>query len=138
EPAPEPMISCRRAWLLAAFLLVSAACATAPRSAPPRGLFPPDPREEMTGPFPDSVARGWAALGRDDPAAALREFEAARAEGAERVGTVGWIEAPVPLGRFEPALASCEDALVSGEATVPLLVACGEANGRGGKPPAGY
>jgi tetratricopeptide (TPR) repeat protein len=121
----------------AAILLLDS-CASAPRQPAPRDRFPLDPREELRGPFPDSVAKGWAALGRDEPAVALAEFAAARAEGAEGAGTIGWIEAAVLLGRFEPALETCSTALASGEPTVPLLVACGEANGRGGKPPAGY
>ena len=120
----------------AAFLLQS--CATS-RQPPPRDRFPLDPREEMAGPFPDAIAKGWAALLRDEPGVALAEFDTARSEGSVGAGTVGWIEAAVLLGRFDAALETCQSALSSGgEPTVPLLVACGEAGGRGGRPEAGY
>jgi len=140
------MIRRRAALFLAAALVASAAilsstsCASATRGSAPSDRFPLDPREEMSGPFPDSIAKGWAALGRGDASSALVEFDAARRGGAvgAGAGTIGWIEASVLLGKFEPALEACGDALSAGEPTVPLLVACGEANGRGGKPPAGY
>ena len=129
------------ALLGGALLLLSAACATAPGgAAPPRETFPLDPREEIAGPFADAVGTGWAALERGDPAAAIRDFEAARdgGGGGGLAAEIGWIQAAVLLGRFEDAAASCREALTRGEATVPLLVACGEASGRGGKPVEGY
>lgn len=126
------------AVLAAACLLSASGCASAPQPLTRRDRFPLDPREELSGPFPESVDRGWAALSKGDPKIASREFQAARDAGSQIAGGIGAIEADVLLGAFESALASCKDALDAGEATVPLLVACGEANGRGGKPAEGY
>ncbi len=125
--------------LFAAVCLFSAAgCASAPQPLTRRDRFPLDPREELSGPFPDGLGRGWAALLEGDPKTAAREFQAARDGGAQVAGGIGGIEAAVLLGDFDSALGSCRESLDSGEATVALLVACGEANGRGGKPAEGY
>ena len=121
-----------------ALLLLAAACATAPRERAPAERFPLDPREGLPGPFPDSVTNGWTALLRGDARAALREFDGARSEKSGLAAEIGWIEAAVLLGRFEESSSACRDALGAGEPTVPLLVACGEANGRGGKPVEGF
>jgi Flp pilus assembly protein TadD len=122
-------------------LLLASGCATAPNvvEAPAkRDRFPLDPREEITGVVGESVASGWSALSKNDPRAAAREFEAARREGDGLAAQIGWIESAVLLGRFDEASAACAESLTGGEATVPLLVACGEASGRGGKPVEGH
>ncbi|MDQ6893676.1 MAG: hypothetical protein M3167_13465 [Acidobacteriota bacterium] len=129
--------------LLAAglLLLLASGCATAPSGvdAPAeRDRFPLDPREEITRAVGDSVASGWSALSRNDPRAAARDFEAARREGDGLAAQIGWIESAVLLGRFDEASEACSESLTGGEATVPLLVACGEASGRGGKPVEGH
>lgn len=133
---PSVAVAVTSAFALAA--LLAAGCASAPREVTRRDRFPLDPREELSGPFPDGVDRGWAALVRGDPKAAAREFGSAREAGAQAAAQVGAIEADVLLGRFEAALEECRDALDAGEATVPLLVACGEATGRGGRPAEGF
>ncbi|MEO8432643.1 MAG: tetratricopeptide repeat protein [Acidobacteriota bacterium] len=118
--------------------LLAPGCATRTGEVAARDGFPLDPREELSGPFPEEVDRGWAALLRGDASEALREFDAARREGHRVAAEVGWIEAAVLDGKFDGAMAACHDALAGGEGTVPLLVACAEANGRGGKPAEGY
>ena len=131
-----------RAGLFAAGLLLLLAwgCASSPTVESPavRDRFPLDPREGIAAPTGDSVASGWSALARNDPRAALRDFEAARQEGDGLAAQIGWIEAAVLLGRFDEASAACVESLSAGESTVPLLVACGEASGRGGKPVEGH
>jgi len=124
-------------------LLLASGCATAPPDREPaarRDRFPLDPREEITAPVSDFVTSGWSALQRNDAREALRDFEAARQEsgGGGLAAQIGWIEASVLLGRFDEATAACSESLGGGEATVPLLVACGEASGRGGKPVEGF
>ncbi|MEP6800497.1 MAG: hypothetical protein ABJC07_01075 [Acidobacteriota bacterium] len=103
-----------------------------------RDTFPLDPREELSGPFPEDVDRGWKALASGDARAASRAFETARGEGPRLAADIGWIEAQVLLGGFEPAETACLRILGSGEPTLPLLVACGEARARGGRPAEGY
>lgn len=122
----------------AILLLLAAGCATSPSGPAPRERFPLDPREELTGPFPESVDSGWAALSKGNAKSAQREFERDLKAGRPLASEIGWIEAAVLAGQFEDATGACRDALASGEPTVPLLVACGEANGRGGKPVEGY
>ncbi len=133
---PLPALS---AAVLAAFAAISLHCASATRQAQVRDTFPLDPREELSGPFPEGVERGWEALSSGDAPAASRAFEEARGAGGPHLAAdIGWIAAQVLLGRFEPADAACVETLSSGEPTVPLLVACGEARGRGGRPAEGY
>jgi len=131
-----------RAGFFAAGLLLLLAwgCASAPTVEAParRDRFPLDPREDLAAPTGDSVASGWSALARNDPRAALRDFETARHEGGGLAAQIGWIEAAVLLGRFDEASAACAESLSVGESTVPLLVACAEAAGRGGKPVEGH
>jgi len=122
-------------------LLLASGCATAPNApeAPAkRDRFPLDPREEITGAVGQSVASGWLALLNNDPRTAARDFEEARREGDGVAAQIGWIESAVLLGRFDEAAEACVESLSGGEATVPLLVACGEASGRGGKPVEGH
>ncbi|HXM78555.1 MAG TPA: hypothetical protein VOA00_04910 [Thermoanaerobaculia bacterium] len=139
RPLPAARPGRGAAFLLLAFAAaVAAGCATRPPGIQVRDSFPLDPREELSGPFPESVDRGWEALLRGDARAAAREFASARSEGHRLAADIGWIEAEVLLGDFERALAACQDTLASGEATLPLLVVCGEARGRGGRPSEGY
>lgn len=92
--------------------------------------FPLDPRDDLTGPFPEGVAAGWAALAAGRNADAEREFLAARGGRPQLAAEIGLIEARVLLGRTGEALSACREALVAGTQTVPLLVACGEARAR--------
>lgn len=124
--------------LLLAAALLAPGCATRTGEVAPRDRFPLDPREELSGPFPEAVDRGWAELVRGDVSGALADFGAARRDGHRVAADIGWIEAAVLGGDFDGAAEACHDALAAGEATVPLLVACGEAGGRGGKPAEGY
>ena len=122
--------------LLFALVLASLECASSgPRAVVLRDRFPLDPREELAGPFPEGVEKGWGAILRGDYALAEREFEAARTERARTAADIGWIEAIVLSGKSEEPLAACKDMMPRGEATLPLLVACAEANARAGRPP---
>ena len=95
--------------------------------------FPLDPRDDLTGPFPEGVAAGWSALAEGRNADAEREFLAARGGRPQLAAEIGLIEARVLLGRTGEALSACREALAGGTPTVPLLVACGEARARAGQ-----
>ncbi len=83
------------------------------------------------GPFADETIRGCEALAEGNAAAAEAAFAAARSGTGQRLAAeIGWIEAVVLQGRAQEALSACRMQLGSGDATVPLLVACGEANSR--------
>ena len=107
-----------------AAVLGAGACATAPVT--PRDTFPLDPREQLPGPFSPAVERGWQALAAGDASRAATEFSTARS-GAGRAAEIGWIEARVLSGGIADANRACADALAASDATLPLLVACGEA-----------
>ena len=121
-------------WLLGLFVVVTAIrCATA--SGPPRDSFPLDPRDGLTGPFDEAVARGWDALLAGDSARAESEFRRAassRPAGSARAAAIGEIEALVLSRRSAEAISRCETLLGApeGEATAALLSACGEAHAR--------
>jgi len=121
--------------LAAAPLLQAVACASssAGRVAGRNEKFPLDPREELTGPFPEGVESGWVALSGGDPASAEREFLRSRGGRPYLAAEVGLIESRVLLGRTDEALAACREALSAGPLTTPLLVACGEARARAGQ-----
>jgi tetratricopeptide (TPR) repeat protein len=116
-------------------LLLATACASSPtgRVAGRSEKFPLDPREELTGPFPEGIESGWIALSGGDPASAEREFLRSRGGRPYLAAEIGLIESRVLLGRTEEALASCREALSGGPLTTPLLVACGEAQALAGK-----
>jgi tetratricopeptide (TPR) repeat protein len=95
--------------------------------------FPLDPREDLPGPFPESVADGWTALAEGRNAEAEARFLAARGERPVLAAEIGLIEARVLLGRTAEALSACREALAGGPQTVPLLVGCGEARARAGQ-----
>ncbi len=138
--AVSPFVRGSSIALLALCAALHLRCATA-ASAPPvssRETFPLDPREELSGPFSDELDRGWRALSSGDARAASRAFDAARGRGPHLAADIGWIEAQVLSGAFAPAEAACLGALHSGEPTLPLLVACGEARARSGRPAEGY
>ncbi len=117
--------------LFAAVVLLAAHCATSPHPISRRDEFPLDPREELMGPFADETIRGCEALAEGNAAAAEAAFAAARSGTGQRLAAeIGWIEAVVLQGRAQEALSACRMQLGSGDATVPLLVACGEANSR--------
>ncbi|MCA1582401.1 MAG: hypothetical protein LC796_13620, partial [Acidobacteria bacterium] len=138
-PARSRSLPALRAALLALMGTVSLHCASTPHQVHVRDTFPLDPREELSGPFAEGVERGWEALSSGDAPAASRAFEEVRGAGGPHLAAdIGWIAAQVLLGRFEPADAACVETLSSGEPTLPLLVACGEARGRGGRPAEGY
>jgi tetratricopeptide (TPR) repeat protein len=126
---------------LAAAALVAAAasrCASSP-PAGPRDRFPLDPREGLTGPFDEAVDRGWHALLAGDPALARKEFASLASGASRRAGEIGGIEALVVSGHAAEAVASCTEALAGGgNPTLPLLVACGEAEARAGSPVTAY
>jgi len=128
---------------LAFFLLVgallAAGCATTSRTIDRRDRFPLDPREEQTGPFADEIVRGCAALTDGNARDAEAAFAAARSGGAGRLAAeIGWIEAVVLQGRAKDALPVCEKLLGSGDPTLPLLVACGEARAAAGDAVGGH
>lgn len=103
----------------------------------PRDAFPLDPREELPGPFPSGVERGWQALSAGDASGAAAEFSKARSEGG-RAAEIGWIEARVLSGGIADADRACAEALSASDATLPLLVACGEAAAADGRARDGY
>jgi tetratricopeptide (TPR) repeat protein len=108
-------------------------CATSPHPISRRDEFPLDPREELMEPFADETVRGCEALARGDAAAAEAAFASARSGPGRRLAAeIGWIEAVVLRGRAKEALAHCRTQLEAGDPTMPLLVACGEANSRAG------
>jgi hypothetical protein len=116
---------------------VAARCASAP-PAGPRDHFPLDPREGLPGPFDDSVAEGWNALLANDANQARRDFARAGSGPSAHAARIGEVEALVASGKSSEALASCADALGDGSATLPWLVACGEAEARAGSPVTAY
>ncbi len=113
--------------VLLAGILFAPACATAPPPVSRRDQFPLDPREELLGPFAEETLRGCAALADGNASAAEAAFAAARSGGVRRLAAeIGWIEAVVLQGRPAEALPVCQELLVAGDPTLPLLVACGE------------
>ena len=103
-----------------------------------RDRFPLDPREELAGPFSDGVVEGWRLLLAGDARRAESAFAAARSEGPGTAGEIGRVEALVLADRLADASELCRTLLESGEPTVTLLVACGEARARGGDAFEGY
>jgi tetratricopeptide (TPR) repeat protein len=91
------------------------------------------------GPFAAETIRGCAALEQGDGKAAETAFAAARSRAGPRLAAdIGWIEAVVLQGRVKEALSACEKQLSAGDPTVPLLVACGEAQARSGNAVEGH
>jgi tetratricopeptide (TPR) repeat protein len=103
-----------------------------------RDAFPLDPREELPGPFPAGVERGWRALSAGDPSRAATEFATVIVDERSRAAEIGLIEAEILSGRTADAVAACADAFEQADATLPLLVACGEAAAADGRPRDGY
>ena len=126
-----PRVSAALLSILALFLSLGCGSTASPAGRP-SDRFPLDPREGLSGPFPESIDSGWQALAGGDAEAAEREFLRARAEGRPLAAEVGLIESRVLLGRMKEAVAACNEVL-SGPVTVPLLVACGEARARAGQ-----
>jgi tetratricopeptide (TPR) repeat protein len=118
-----------------AAVLGAGACATSPVT--PRDAFPLDPREQLPGPFPSAVERGFGYLVAGDASKAAAEFSSARSGGG-RAAEIGWIEARVLSGGVADANRACADAMAAPDATLPLLVACGEAAAADGRPRDGY
>jgi len=129
-----PIIRLPTLALLLAGLFFSAACASSRAAARRRDRFPLDPREGLAGPFPDGVEAGWRALAAGDARLAEGEFTRARGARPYLAAEIGLIESWVLLGRTKEAARACGEALAAGEATVPLLVACGEARARSDQP----
>ncbi len=123
----------RRALVAALCAGVLSRCASAP-SVAPRDRFPLDPREGLKGPFDAAVSRGWQALLAGDPRQAQREFGRASGGNSARAAAIGTIEALVASHRSNEAIGPCDEALEDPNATVPLLVACGEAHARTADP----
>ncbi|HEY7113683.1 MAG TPA: hypothetical protein VIA45_12190 [Thermoanaerobaculia bacterium] len=125
-----------------AALLFVASCATAPKAPPPRDRFPLDPREGSSGAFPPDAEAGWNAILAGDERAARAELEVARRlEPNSLPVQIGEIEALVIGDALPEARAACAEAMPgSGPAgaTLPLLVACGEAEARSGRPIPAY
>lgn len=119
-------------------LLVLASCASTGRRVAQRDRFPLDPREGLTGPFSQGIEKGWEALLAGDAERAAAAFASARSNAPRLAAEIGWIEAMVLGGREKEALTRCQKVLGEGEPTVPLLVACGEARGRGGEAVGGF
>ncbi|HTO76326.1 MAG TPA: tetratricopeptide repeat protein [Thermoanaerobaculia bacterium] len=126
----------------AAIVLLASSCATPPKAPPPRDRFPLDPREGASGAFPPDAQDGWRSLLAGNASGARAEFEVARRQEPNSVSVqVGEIEALVAGGALPEARAACAEAMPGsgpGDATLPLLVACGEAEARSGQPIAGY
>ncbi|HTD51546.1 MAG TPA: hypothetical protein VK780_00850, partial [Thermoanaerobaculia bacterium] len=112
-------------------------CATPPRVAR-QDQFPLDPREDLPGPFSQNVVKGWNRLLGGDAAGAEASFRAASAESPGMAAEIGRIEALVLAGRPHDASQLCRALPETGEPTVALLVACGEAHARDGDPGEGY
>jgi tetratricopeptide (TPR) repeat protein len=136
---PGPCLLRRAARVCAAALatLALSRCASAPPPGP-RDHFPLDPREGLPGPFEDAVEQGWLALLSGDAAGATKDFARAGSGASRRAGDIGEIEAMVAAGRSGEALGRCDGALGDKDATLPYLVACGEAEARAGSPVAAY
>ena len=80
------------------------------------------------GPFADETIRGCEALAEGRCACRRSRLRGGAIGARPRLAAeIGWIEAVVLQGRAEEALSVCRDALGAGDPTVPLLVACGEA-----------
>jgi tetratricopeptide (TPR) repeat protein len=118
-------------------LAFAVSCATAPPAPGPRDKFPLDPREGLEGPFDPAIESGWKSLVAGDAAAARREFAAAPQEPGS-AGRIGEIEALVAGKNLPDALAFCREDLASVRPTLPLLVACGEANAGSGQAMAAF
>jgi tetratricopeptide (TPR) repeat protein len=121
--------------LLLPILFALASCATTARVTR-RDQFPLDPREGLPGPFPERVATGWSRLISGDAAGAEAAFRSA--EGQSLAAEVGLVEALVLGGRAQEASKRCSSLFDTGEATLPLLVACGEARARESDPAEAY
>lgn len=132
--------SVRRAGGLCAVALAALVAHRCGSTAPagPRDHFPLDPREGLPGPFEDTVGEGWRALLAGDASRAAKDFARSVSGASLRAGEIGGIEALVALGRSSEALAACAGAREDAAATLPLLVACGEAEARAGSPVAAY
>jgi len=115
--------------LLSLFVLalLHSGCVSTSGRVGPRDSFPLDPREELVGPFPAEMASGWRALLAGDTAEAEEEFERARLQASGLAAEIGLVETWVLGKKPERAAKACVSLLKSGEPTLPLLVACGEA-----------
>ncbi|HTD53054.1 MAG TPA: hypothetical protein VK780_08515, partial [Thermoanaerobaculia bacterium] len=130
------LVSGRLHLFLGLFLAALVSCATV--SITERDVFPLDPREGLTGPFPSDVAKGWKALLEGSAGRAEAEFEAAARVEPRLAAAIGRVEAMVLSGRARDALPICEKLLFGVEPTAPLLVACAEAWSRLGDPVSAY
>jgi tetratricopeptide (TPR) repeat protein len=115
---------------------LAASCATVPITE--LEVFPLDPREGLTGPFPSAVAKGWQDLLKGNAGRAEVEFEAAAREEPRLAADIGRVEAMVLSDRAGDARLICEKLLSGSEPTPPLLVACAEAHARMGDPVSAY
>jgi tetratricopeptide (TPR) repeat protein len=120
--------------LLAAVL----GCRTAGPDVTPRDRFPLDPREGLAGPFSESIEVGVRALLDGEAESAAAAFGRARLERRSLAADIGLIEALILQDKADEAVRACTDVLPSGEATLPLLVACGEARARAAQPVAAW
>jgi tetratricopeptide (TPR) repeat protein len=110
-------------------------------STPPvveQDRFPLDPREDLAGPFPEGVSRGWSRLLAGDASGAEAAFRGAASETHSLAAEIGRVESLALLGRQREAWELCGRLLGEGEPTAPLLVACGEVRARDGDAAAGY
>jgi len=115
-------------------LLLLFGCATSRAPIRQRDRFPLDPREELSGPFSAAIESGWEALLSGDAAGAEEEFRRARSQAPRLAAQVGLVEAWVLGGKPDRAVQACKDLMKAGEATLPLLVACGEAKAASSSP----
>ena len=113
-------------------------CATAPATEAAEAAFPLDPRLELAGPFDESVSRGWRALLDGDPRTAARDFGEPSHGASARASEIGAVESLVLMRHIDDALAKCGPLLQGGEATTPLLTACGEAHAKAGDAASAY
>ncbi|MEX0880903.1 MAG: hypothetical protein WD451_14385 [Thermoanaerobaculia bacterium] len=121
-----------RLALLAVFAV--ARCASAPPAPAVRDRFPLDPREGLTGPFDAGIEEGWRALLSGEADRAEKEFAGASGAASRRAAAIGRIAALLETRRVSDAIVLCAEELPTGEPTLPLLVACGEARARAGEP----
>ena len=103
-------------------------CASVSPAPKARDRFPLDPREELSGPFDTTVEEGWISLMSGHPGRAEAQFARVSGGASGRAAAIGRVAALVESGRADEALIFCARELGRPETpTVPLLVACGEA-----------
>jgi tetratricopeptide (TPR) repeat protein len=128
---------CLQLLLTAVSPMLLSFCASTPPVVE-RDRFPLDPREDLGGPFPEGVSRGWSRLLAGDASGADAAFRGAASEVHSLAAEIGRVESLALLGREREAWDLCRPLLEEGDPTTPLLVACGEVRARDGDAATGY